>query len=151
VRLYRQGTLIAGTSSGAAVMCETMIVSGDSDESHKLGSVLHMAPGLGLLSGVIIDMHFAERGRMGRLVGAVAQNPRMIGLGIDENTAIVVHNETRFSVIGDGAVYAVDGQNVTYSNVAEDRDGETLTIYDLTLHLLSDGRSFDLETRRPCD
>jgi cyanophycinase len=148
-RLYHRGAVVAGTSSGAAVLCETMIVSGDGDASHKLGSVLRMAPGLGLVGGVIIDMHFAERGRMGRLIGAVAQNPRVIGIGIDEDTAIVLRNEVSFSVLGGGAVYVVDGQPVTDSNISEGNEDETLAIYDLKLHVLSTGHEFALETRRP--
>jgi cyanophycinase len=148
-QLYREGAVVAGTSSGAAVLCETMIVSGGSEESHQLDDVLRMAPGLGLIGGMIIDMHFSERGRIGRLIGAVAQNPRVIGLGIDEDTALVIQNEERFSVLGDGAVYVVDGETVTDSNVAEDNKDQTLAIYDVKLHLLSAGHEFDLQARRP--
>src|SRR3954447_17252981 len=88
--IYNAGGVIAGTSAGASVMCETMMVSGDGDESHRLEDALQLSPGLGLIGDVIIDQHFAERGRMGRLLGAVCQNPRILGLGIDENTAVVV-------------------------------------------------------------
>lgn len=96
--IHERGGLVAGTSAGASVMSETMLVKGTSGESHKIGD-LHMAPGLGLVRDVIIDQHFAERGRFGRLFGAVAHNPRELGLGIDEDTAIVVEGE-RFEVIG---------------------------------------------------
>lgn len=148
-RLYRQGAVVAGTSSGAAVLCETMITDGEDDRSHQQGSLLRMAPGLGLVHGLIIDMHFAERGRMGRLLGAVAQNPRIVGVGIDENTAVVIRNESMFKVLGESAVYVVDGQSVTDSNISKDREEDTLSIYDVTLHLLSEGHAFDLEARRP--
>jgi cyanophycinase len=148
-RLYRQGAVVAGTSSGAAVLCETMITDGDDDRSHRQGSLLRLAPGLGLIGGVIIDMHFAERGRIGRLIGAVAQNPRIIGIGIDENTAVVIRNESTFTVLGKGAVYVVDGQTVTDSNLSKDREEETLAIFDLKLHLLAQGDEFDLAARRP--
>jgi cyanophycinase len=147
--IYNEGGVIVGTSSGASAMCETMIVTGDSEESHKVGSALHMAPGLGLIAGVVIDQHFAERGRIGRLLGAIAQNPRNIGLGLDEKTAIVVENERAFQVIGDGAVYVVDCAGVSDSNIAEGAQGETMSIYDVKLHLLSEGERFDLQTRRP--
>ncbi|MEN3338225.1 MAG: cyanophycinase, partial [Acidobacteriota bacterium] len=80
--IFSRGGVIAGTSAGASAVSETMLVSAPSSESHKIDS-LQMAPGLGLLRGVIIDQHFAERGRLGRLVGAVAQNPRLLGVGID--------------------------------------------------------------------
>ncbi|MCW3054811.1 MAG: cyanophycinase [Chthonomonadales bacterium] len=148
-KLYEEGAVMAGTSAGASVMCETMLVSGAGDESHRLGDTLNMAPGLGLIPGVIIDQHFAERGRMGRLLSAVAQNPRMLGIGIDENTAIVVRNETQFRVIGSGSVYIVDGSQVSASNIAEGQDDATLSLYDVRLHVLTSGDSFDLKTRRP--
>ena len=147
--IYQNGGLIAGTSAGASVMCETMLVSGNGTESHKLGNALMMAPGLGFIGEVIIDQHFAERGRMGRLLGAIAQNPKDIGLGIDENTAIVVEQENRFFVIGDGAVYVVDGSDVTYSNIVDGERDKTLSIHDVRVHLLSEGDRFDLNERRP--
>jgi len=146
---YEEGAVMAGTSAGASVMCETMLVSGAGDESHRLGDTLKMAPGLGLIPGVIIDQHFAERGRMGRLLSAVAQNPRMLGIGIDENTAIVVRDEMEFRVIGSGSVYVVDGSQVSASNIAEGQDDSTLSLYDVRLHVLTSGDSFDLTKRRP--
>lgn len=105
---YLNGALIVGTSAGAAAMPETMIISGPSDESNRV-SALTMAPGLGLIEDVVIDSHFAERGRMGRLLGAVVQNPRNLGIGVDESTAILVERGERFRVLGDGAVYVVAG------------------------------------------
>jgi cyanophycinase len=91
-RRYEEGATIAGTSAGAAAMPTTMLISGESDASPERPS-LGMAPGLGLVDDVVIDTHFAERGRIGRLLGAVAQNPRNLGIGIDEDTAIIMeHN-----------------------------------------------------------
>jgi cyanophycinase len=107
-----------------------------------------MAPGLGLLPGVIIDQHFAERGRLTRLVGAVAQNPRMLGVGIDENTAIVVCGDC-FEVMGGGTVYVVDALGESYTNLSEADGDQSMTIFDLKLHILSAGAKFDLATRRP--
>jgi cyanophycinase len=148
VRAIRdRGGVIAGTSAGASVMSETMLVKGTSSESHRIGD-LHMAPGLGLVRDVIIDQHFAERGRFGRLLGAVAQNPRVLGIGIDEDTAIVVEGE-RFRVIGSGAVYIVDGGGVTHSNIAEARPERTLSLFDVKMHVLSHGDRFDLGERQP--
>lgn len=146
--IYYSGGLIAGTSAGASVMCETMLVRGTARESYKIGD-LHMAPGLGLIKNAIIDQHFAERGRMGRLLGAVAQNPRVLGIGIDEDTAIVVENESCFYVLGSGAVYVVDGAGVTHSNIAEEKEEKALSIYDVKLHVLSEGDEFNLIERRP--
>lgn len=145
--IYENGGVIAGTSAGASAMSETMLVKGPDDSSFRFGDV-HMAPGLGLLPGVIIDQHFAERGRLGRLLGAVAQNPRALGIGIDENTAIVVRGSL-FRVIGSGAVYLVDASGVTYSDVSEERPSETPSICDLKLHVLGEGQTFDLVSRRP--
>ena len=146
---YRQGGTIAGTSAGASVMSDTMLVSGDADSSHRVGANLLMAPGLGYIKDVIIDQHFAERGRIGRLLGAVAQNPRLLGMGLDENTAIVVEKENRVQVLGAGAVYIVDGRQVTCTNMTDEDQDRTLSIFNVRLHLLSQGDEFDLWTREP--
>jgi len=147
--LHERGGLLAGTSAGASVMSETMLVKGKSGESYKIGD-LHMAPGLGLVRDMIIDQHFAERGRFGRLFGAVAHNPRELGIGIDEDTALVFEDE-RFSVIGSGCVYVVDGAGVTHSNIAEAEPERSLSMYDIRLHVLSAGDAFDVARRRPAD
>jgi cyanophycinase len=147
--IHERGGLIAGTSAGASMMSETMLVKGTSGESYKIGD-LHMAPGLGLVRDVIIDQHFAERGRFGRLFGAVAHNPRELGIGIDEDTALVLL-DSRFEVIGNGCVYIVDGAGVTYSNIAEARPERPLSMYDIRLHVLSSGDTFDLAKRRPAE
>ena len=147
--IHRSGGLIAGTSAGASVMSDVMLVSGASGESYRIGN-LDMAPGLGLVRDAVIDQHFAERGRFGRLIGAVAQNPRVLGIGIDEDTAAFIHRD-RFEVFGSGGVYVVDGEKVTYSNIADERSDRALSLYDVKVHVLSAGDSFDLETRRPKD
>ena len=147
--IFHGGGLIAGTSAGASVVCETMMVGGDGNGSHRIGVGLRMAPGFGFFKGAIVDQHFAERGRMGRLVGAVAQNPRILGIGIDENTAILVKGSRTFTVVGDGAVYVLDGSTVTYTNIAEERVEKTLSIYDMQMHVLTQGDTFDLSKRRP--
>lgn len=145
--IHHRGGLVAGTSAGASVMSETMLVQGSSAESHRVGD-LHMAPGLGLVPDVIIDQHFAERGRIGRLLGAVAQNPRVLGIGIDEDTAILLEGR-QFRVLGSGAVYIVDGSMVTHSNIAEASPERTLSMHGVHLHVLSAGNSYDLDDRRP--
>jgi cyanophycinase len=147
--LHRRGAVIAGTSAGASVVCDTMLVGGEARESHRISDALHMAPGLGFIRSMIIDQHFAERGRLGRLLGAVAQNPKTLGVGIDEDTAIVVHDAQRFTVLGSGAVYVVDARHVTYSNLIEARAEETLAIHNLKMHVLSNGDGFDLTSREP--
>jgi len=114
--LLARGGTVAGTSAGASAMSETMLVGGP-DESHRIDTV-QMAPGLGFIAGVIIDQHFAERGRLGRLVGAVAQNPRLLGIGLDEDTPVIAE-AAGFRVLGSGAVYVVDGVRESYTNVSE--------------------------------
>lgn len=147
IDIYKQGGVIAGTSAGASAMAEVMLVRGQNNESYKVGE-LHLAPGLGLVPNVIIDQHFAERGRIGRLLGAIALNPRILGIGIDEDTAIVVRDNI-FTVVGRGAVYVADGAGVTNSNIAEAEPKSVLSIFGVSLHVLSAGDSFDLKTHTP--
>jgi len=146
--VFGRGGVVAGTSAGASAMSETMLIAGEDQQSVRIRQSLHMAPGLALLPGVIIDQHFAERGRMGRLVGAVAQNPRLLGIGIDENTAIIAQGDS-FEVMGDGAVYVVDALGESYTNISEADPEEIMAVFDLRLHILSPGSTFDLKTRRP--
>ncbi len=145
-RLLARGGVIAGTSAGASMMSDTMLVKGSSSETHRIGD-LHMAPGLGLIRDVIIDQHFAERGRFGRLIGAIAHNPRVLGLGIDEDTAVVVEGDV-LTVIGNGAVYVVDAKKAAYSNVAEAGSNRVLSLHDIQVHVLASGDSFDMQVRR---
>src|SRR4051812_16154128 len=145
---YEDGVTLAGASAGTSCMSETMLVGGNGDSSHKVGNALLMAPGLGLVTNVIIDQHFAERGRIGRLLGAVAQNPRILGIGIDENTAIVL-KDGRFRVLGAGAVYVIDAISESYTNVSEEHPDQTMSVFDVRLHIMSTNDTFDLATRRP--
>lgn len=145
--LFRRGGMIAGTSAGASVMSETMLVGGASKATHRIGD-LHMAPGLGLIRDVIIDQHFAERGRFGRLIGAVAHNPRVLGIGIDEDTAAIVEGDM-IDVIGAGAVYVVDGARVDYCNLAEAEPERVLSMHGVTVHVLGTGDRYDLAARKP--
>jgi cyanophycinase len=145
--LWRDGGVIAGTSAGASALGETMIERGPGDESYRVGEV-ELGEGLGLVPGVIIDQHFAERGRIGRLVGAVAASPTTLGIGIDENTAIRVQGD-RFSVIGDGSVYVIDGRESTHANAASAGSGTSLSFHGVLMNVLSHGDSFDLGARVP--
>jgi cyanophycinase len=148
--IYHGGGLVCGTSAGASVMSDTMLVGGGSDESARIGASVRMAPGLGLMKEILIDQHFAERGRVGRLLGAVAQNPRQLGVGIDENTAIVVTGGgRRFHVLGEGAVYVLNAWDVTYSNLTEESHDRALSVFGTRLDVLSQGDVYDLGTREP--
>ena len=146
--LCNRGGLIAGTSAGASVMSDTMIVQGEDDESpHKC--TLKMSPGLGLVKNIIIDQHFAQRGRIGRLLTAIAENPEVLGIGIDEDTAIVVSDKGKAEVIGSGAVYFIDGSSIDYSNVSEQYSEEVLSIFNVKLHVLKEGNKFNLLDKVP--
>jgi cyanophycinase len=147
-RAYEKGATLAGTSAGTSCMSETMLVGGNGDESHRVSNALFMAPGLGFMTNVIIDQHFAERGRIGRLLGAVAQNPRILGVGIDEDTAIVVR-DGRFRVFGAGAVYVIDAISESYTNISEETPDKTMSLFDVRLHIMSAEDTFDIATRRP--
>lgn len=147
-RKYKTGTIVAGTSAGASAMSETMITSGNDDDSPKK-CTLKMAPGLGLLKGTIIDQHFAQRGRIGRLLLAIAQNPHMLGVGIDEDTGIVVMPDAIFQVIGSNAVTILDGINCTMTNVSELDPNQVLAMTDVLMHVLPVGYKYDLNARKP--
>ncbi|UBF29016.1 cyanophycinase [Kovacikia minuta CCNUW1] len=142
---FAEGIVIAGTSAGAAMMPDTMIVEGEA-ETNPRPEVARMDRGMGFLPGVIIDQHFAQRGRLGRLLSAAAQQPVVLGFGIDENTAIAV-NGSEVEVIGEGAVTVVDVANLTHNNVDELLKDEPLALCGVKLHILPHGYRFDLNTR----
>lgn len=146
--MYEKGVIIAGTSAGAAAMSDVMIVEGKSDESPKKSNV-NMAPGLRFLEEVVIDSHFAQRGRIGRLMFVVAQNPYILGVGIDEDTALVVKPDDTFAVIGSQTVTVIDGKNVSFTNTSELSQGQPLSVFDAKIHILGPNTSFDLKNRRP--
>lgn len=144
---HAQGLVIGGTSAGAAMMPDMMIVKGDSETNPRV-EVVEMDQGMGFLPGVVLDQHFAQRGRLGRLLSALAQEPVVLGLGIDENTAIVVNGDV-FEVIGEGAVTIVDVANITHSNLHRLLPDEALALCDAKLHILPSGYRFNLKTRQP--
>ncbi|NLM46232.1 MAG: cyanophycinase [Firmicutes bacterium] len=145
-KCYQDGAVIAGTSAGASAMSATMLVGG-LDDATPSKEIIRMAPGLGLLRDVVVDQHFAQRGRIGRLLSAVAHNPYILGVGIDENTAIIVNELDECEVAGEGTVTIIDGLNVTHSNVSESRPGQPLALCDVKLHILSKNYGFNLKHR----
>ena len=145
--LYQAGGKIMGTSAGASVMSSTMVVQGNDNEPARK-CTLKMAPGLGLIDGVIIDQHFDQRGRFGRLLCGVAENPGVLGIGIDENTAVRVYPDMHFEVIGSNAVTIIDGKTIQSSNVSELNQNEILAIAGVTVHALPQGYGFDLKIRK---
>ena len=147
---YHEGALVAGTSAGASAMGQAMLVSrGPLEESHKVEGAFYMTRGLGLISDLVIDQHFAQRARIERLIGAIAENPGVLGIGIDEDTGVIVEPAGVLRVIGTGAVYVADGRGITHTNVSEKAKGHTLSLFDVALHVLNHGTGLDLRTRRP--
>ncbi|MFY0526089.1 cyanophycinase [Archangium gephyra] len=146
--LHEEGAAIVGTSAGAAAMSETMLIGGPTNRSCL--STLAMAPGLGLLKGVVVDSHFTERGRFARLMGAVAQNPHNLGIGLDEDTAVLVsENDEELTVLGSGAVYIIDGRGIRFTSLSERHPERILTVHDARVHVLGRGDRYNLKERRP--
>lgn len=141
------GLHIAGTSAGAAYLSEHMIAYGDEGSTPRAGMVT-MCAGLGVTNDVIVDQHFRQRDRMGRLLTALSYNPFCIGLGVDEDTAAFIGPEDTFDVIGTGVVTVIDPANVQYTSVAEAKPGDAITIVGATIHLLGAGSTFNLRTRQ---
>ncbi|NLJ33054.1 MAG: cyanophycinase [Firmicutes bacterium] len=147
-RAYEGGALIAGTSAGASAMSDTMIVEGPDDDPPRR-CTLKMAPGFRLLKEVVVDQHFAQRGRLGRLLGVVAQNPYTLGLGIDEDTAVEVNPRGRFRVLGSYTATVIDGLGIEVSNVSEANPDAPLALTQVKMHILPAGYGFDLKKRLP--
>jgi cyanophycinase len=146
-RLEGDGLLVAGTSAGAAAMSSVMIIGGAEGGTVRREDV-SLAPGLGLWRDTVVDTHFNQRGRVHRLVAIFAHNPNVLGIGIDENTAIEVVPGKAFTVLGEGAVMVFDGR-VSHTNAPMASDGETLAVTDAVIHTLPERYGFDLRKLRP--
>lgn len=147
VDMYKKGIPIIGTSAGASVMSSVMIVDGNSNAAARK-CTLGMSPGLGFMEHVIIDQHFEQRGRLGRLLVGVAQNPSVLGIGIDEDTAIKVHSNASFEVVGTNCVTVIDGKTIEVSNVSELSPEEIIALSNVTMHVLPCGFGYDLTQRK---
>jgi len=141
-----RGVTVGGTSAGASILSEHMIAAGDEGAAMVAGSV-RLAPGLGLTNRYIIDQHFRERDRLGRLLTALAYNPFAVGIGLDEDTAAFIAPDDHLEVEGTGGVTVVDAAGVTYSSIDQVEDGQPVCMLGLKLHLLVAGASFDLASR----
>jgi cyanophycin synthetase len=148
-RRYKEGLVIGGTSAGATMMSNTMIIRGESNKNPRFGAI-DIAPGMDFLPNSIIDTHFSQRGRLGRLLTAVAHYPQEVGFGVDENTAMVVHNG-RFEVIGENSVTVLDAGEITYTSLPDIERSETLTMHGVKIHVLAAGQRFSLEERQPIE
>lgn len=143
---HDRGAVVAGTSAGASAMAVHMMAFGRSGESPK-NRMAQLAAGLGVLTGVVIDQHFAERGRFGRLLAVVAHSPSLVGIGLDEDTCAVVHADRTMEVIGRGAVTVVDGSHVV-TDAHQAKGHKPFLVSGAVVHSLPTGTWFDLRGRR---
>lgn len=139
-----RGACIAGTSAGASAISQHMPLGGPSDPLATKG-MMPVAPGLGFLRNVVLDQHFSQRGRLARLLSVCAQNPFLLGVGIDEDTGLVVQPGQRIEVVGSGGVTVLDGRDMVYTNFNQVGSGEALAITDVRLHLLPTGFRFHVD------
>jgi cyanophycinase len=139
------GVTVGGTSAGASILSEHMIAAGDEGSAMIAGSV-RLAPGLGLTNRFIIDQHFRQRDRLGRLLTALAYNPFAIGIGLDEDTAAFIGPDETLEVEGSGGVTVVDGSDVTYSSIDKVQDGQAVCMLGMRVHLLVAGATYNLNT-----
>ena len=142
-KYYNEECIIAGTSAGATAISQTMIYDGESEEALLKGSV-KVTAGIGLLSDVVIDSHFIKRGRFTRLMGIIATNPGHIGIGLGEDTGIIIRKGYLIETIGNGLVVIFDGMEIKYSNITYIRNGEAIAVENMHVHTLVDGYSYDL-------
>ena len=140
------GVTVGGTSAGASILSEHMIAFGDEGSSVISGSV-RLAPGLGLTNRFIIDQHFRQRDRLGRLLTALAYNPFAVGIGLDEDTAAFIGPDETVEVEGSGGVTVVDASDVTFSSMDSVSEGQPVCMLGLRLHVLVAGATFNLHTR----
>ena len=145
-RANARGVAVGGTSAGAAILSEHMIAMGGEGPTPHAGMAT-LAPGLGLTNRVIIDQHFRQRDRLGRLLTALAYNPFAVGIGLDEDTAAFIDGNDRIEVVGAGAITIVDAGSLTHSSMAEAGMGEPISLTNIRVHVLTHGGSFNLHTR----
>ncbi|MCB9706749.1 MAG: cyanophycinase [Myxococcales bacterium] len=144
--LNAEGVAVGGTSAGAAILSEHMIAFGRGGASPRAGMV-SLAPGFGLTNRVVIDQHFRQRDRLGRLLTALAYNPFAVGIGLDEDTAAFVGPDDVLHVVGAGAITVVDASSLEHSSMGSARSGAVICLTGIKLHILDRGATFNLHTR----
>lgn len=145
-RLNADGAIVGGTSAGAAILPEHMIAHGAAGSTPTAGMV-QLSPGLGLTNRVVVDQHFRQRDRLGRLLTALAYNPFAIGLGLDEDTGAFIDPDDVLHVIGTGAVTVVDVSRLGHSSIADASTGAPICMTNICVHILPHGATFDLHLR----
>lgn len=146
-RMNAAGIPVAGTSAGAAFICEHMIAFGDEGSTPIAGSV-RLAPGLGLTNRFLIDQHFRQRDRLGRLLTALAYNPFAVGIGLDEDTAAFIDPDNTVHVEGSGGITVVDAAEVQFSSMDNIQEGRPVCLLGVKLHILTQGATFNLHSRQ---
>ncbi len=145
-RYYNERFVIAGTSAGAMAMSNTMIYHGNASNAHLKGEV-KITTGLAFIKDVIIDSHFNKRGRFARLAQAVAANPSAIGIGLGEDTGVIIHNGHEMEAIGSGAVVIIDGRHIRHSNIADIEEGMPISVENMIVHILEKGNRYNSKTK----
>ena len=145
-KFANENFVIAGTSAGAMAMANEMIAGGSSKEAMLKGAVI-LRKGLGFIPKLIIDTHFIRRGRFGRLAEAIAIYPKLIGIGLAEDTGLVIKNCNEFKVIGSGMVIVFDGTSLTHNAHEQLKEGTPMSISNLNTHILANGDRFTLNER----
>jgi cyanophycinase len=146
-RYMEEEFVIAGTSAGAMAMSNTMVYEGSAALAHLKGEV-KITTGLGFMQNVIIDTHFDKRGRFNRLAQAVSAQPGAIGIGLGEDTGIIVNQGHVFTAIGSGSVIIIDGKNIEYNNIADIDFGKPISVENIIVHIMSKGDQYNVETRK---
>lgn len=146
-RNREDGLHVAGTSAGASILSEHMIAYGDEGPTPS-SDMVTLAPGIGVTPWAIIDQHFRQRDRLGRLLSALAYNPRLFGIGLDEDTAAVIYPDDHFEVEGSGAITLVDATDVEFSSMDSANRNAPVTVIGVRVHILTAGATFDVESRR---
>jgi cyanophycinase len=146
-RYEHEHFVIAGTSAGAMAMSNTMIYEGNAANAHLKGQV-KITTGLAFIKDVIIDSHFDKRGRFMRLAQAVASNPSAIGIGLGEDTGLIITKGLELEAIGSGAVTIIDGRNIRHNNIADIEDGSPMSVEGLIVHIMERGNRFHLLTKK---
>jgi cyanophycinase len=145
--LNEEGFLIAGTSAGAMAMSNTMIYEGNAANAH-LKSAVKVTTGLAFMGNVIFDSHFDKRGRFGRLAQAVATNPSCIGIGLGEDTGLLITDGNNMEAIGSGMIIIIDGHNIRHTNIADLADGRPISVENLIVHFMAKGDQYQLAQRK---
>jgi cyanophycinase len=143
-----EGLLYGGTSAGASIASKLMVAGGRGGYNPRR-NLVKLTGGLGLIGNCIIDQHFRERNRLFRLASAVSSNPKFIGLGIDENTAVLITNDRYCRVSGKNSVTILNGNSITHSGYSEGKPQDAISIFGMNMNIITPGYGYDLEERLP--